>query len=458
MIGKRRIGQHSLLLASLLIALTICLPGCTGSEFQSNTNPSGTKLDNRMSTTSPKTTTSSIHPTNSTIKPTRQPRTATLISPDEKATITEMLKVIPDTLAPLSYIYYIEFTTWRKANGINNLNIYKDADGYPLEGGENRYINDVYLFQEGGNNFISYGTAPFISGMYPHSEKMLQSPIRTNNIGYGPLDVDQSIYAVSYLTNTDITRYEAIRGNFYPSAINQAASNTYYDLSSLPLVAEYDDMDIYTWDKEMKMERRFKPPAFDNLGQGRTLAVQEHEILGAIEAVNVYEMIKAKSGEANSTAINPRFQAIAGCLEKAGAASAVMSEMVLSYLNVKVTYKILNMTLGQDSIQLFENADSEAPLMGPYTAFASGLGLDEKGLFVLLVLNYDTVEMAENDGEVLKNRMAVGHNSMNFLWKEEIDASEVWVEGTSLCAKLRGNITGYWEDLLWSEPLLVRED
>jgi hypothetical protein len=86
------------------------------------------------------------------------------------------------------------------------------------------------------------------------------------------------------------------------------------------------------------------------------------------------------------------------------------------------------------------------------------LGIDEKGLFVVLALNFDTVEMAENDVEVLKNRMAASHNSMNFLWKEEIDSSEVWVEGTNLCAKLRGNITGYWEDLLWSEPLLVRED
>jgi hypothetical protein len=294
--------------------------------------------------------------------------------------------------------------------------------------------------------------------MYPHSERMLQSPIRTNNIGYGPLDIDQSIYAVSYLTNTDIIRYEAIRGNFYPSAINQATTNTYYDLNSLPAVAEYDGMDIYAWDGEMKMERRFKPPAFDNLGQGRTLAVQEHEILGAIEAVNVYEMIKAKSGEVNSTATNPRYKAIAECLEKAGASSVVISEMIMSYLNVRITYKILNMTLGQDSIQLFENADSEARLMGPYSAFAAGLGIDEKGLFVVLALNFDTVEMAENDVEVLKNRMAVSHNSMNFLWKEEIDSSEVWVEGTNLCAKLRGNITGYWEDLLWSEPLLVRED
>jgi hypothetical protein len=444
----------------IILAILASLTGCVNGQ-QLNTLPLGTTSGTQSTTsatTSTKSTSPSTNPNNSTVKPTKQPRTSTSISPDEKATITEMLEVIPDTLAPLSYIYYVDFASWRTKNSISDLDIYKDYNGYPLEGGENRYITDIFLFQEGENYFIPYGTAPFISGMYPHSERMLQSPIRTNNIGYGPLDIDQSIYAVSYLTNSDIIRYEAIKGYFDLTAISQATSNTYFDLDNLPQISEYDGLDIYSWNGEMNIQRILKPPIFDNLGQGRSLAVQQHEILGAIEAVNLYEMIGAKNGSVNSIATNPRFKAIVECLEKAGAASAMMSEMTLSYIKYKITLKNLNMPLNQKTIQLFEKADLEASLMGPYSAFASGLGIDERGLFVILILTYDSVEKAENDIEVLKTRIATSRNNLNILWKEEIDASEVWVEGTSLCAKLRGNITDYWEGFLYDEPLLVREN
>jgi len=97
-----------------------------------------------------------------------------------------------------------------------------------------------------------------------------------------------------------------------------------------------------------------------------------------------------------------------------------------------------------------------APLLGPYVAYAAGLGVDELGMFVSLALLYNSPELAGIDIETLETRLAEGYNTASRPWKLEVESYEIWTEGNVLCAKLRGEVIGYWDYFIGLEPLLVR--
>ncbi len=110
----------------------------------------------------------------------------------------------------------------------------------------------------------------------------------------------------------------------------------------------------------------------------------------------------------------------------------------------------------QQQEELFEKSALTAPLLGPYLAYAAGLGVDELGLFVALILVYDSPDLVEDDIPILKERLAAGYNTAKDPWAVEVTSSEIWPDGNTLCAKLRGNVTSYWDCFVGQEPLLVR--
>ena len=69
----------------------------------------------------------------------------------------------------------------------------------------------------------------------------------------------------------------------------------------------------------------------------------------------------------------------------------------------------------------FQESALIAPLLGPYSSFATGLGFDVEGLFVSVVLVYDSPEEAKNDITVLQKRLVSGMNSKHDLWKKEVE-------------------------------------
>jgi hypothetical protein len=454
--NESKVPKQVLLAISMMLILVYCLPGCT--DKGQRTNPSSILTKPGSQTTTLPASSSAVTTPQGGPTVSRPPKSQV---PYSHVSIAEMLMTIPDTLSPLAYVYYVDFAAWQNANGVDP-DSYRDFDGNALEGGENSYVYDMFLYPEGETQIVPFGKAPFISGMYPSDENMLESPVREIKIGYGPLDIQQSIHATSYplnstIDNMDIIRYEVVKGSFDMAVISQVISS-YSSSVDLPQISVLDDINICSWDGEMDFGRRFQPPIFDNMGQGRTLAFMPDIIFGSTKATYTYGMIGASRGELNSLADNLQFREIADNLEKIGAMSAVMSETILSYLQIKQILEDQNAPMDKKLTDLFANADREAPLLGPYKAFAAGLGYDELGLFVVLVLKYESSEMANRDADILKTRLESGRNSKDVLWKDELDSWEVWVDGYAVCARLRGKATGYWDDFLWTEPLLVREN
>ena len=408
-----KLGKLNLTLMSFLL-ISVILFGCTGG---SSSPPSTYSL--------PKTTISS--------------------SPTTTSRIMEMLEVVPDLPEVRSELWFIDFASLRKTYGID-LSKYKAKDGNPLEQGENDYIPDLFAgFELTGIP----GDIPFISGMGPVRLYADLSPIRTKNIGFGPLDIERSIVA-----GEPPNQFEAIKGVFDLTAIRRAIDK--YEEAKQPRLLTYKNVTVYDWGSEIRLSWRLSPPIFDQLGRGRKLAVQQYDIFGSTLMEYVQMMLDASHGQLTSLADNPQFRDMANYLAEMGAISALLTDFVQKPDNY--------LKLESPIAERFIKASQSEPVLGPYTAFATGFGKDEKGPFMTLVLIYDQPEQANHDVGVLRQRFAVGQTSKNTPWRELIDSSEVWADGRALCAKLRGHIVLIWARFSYSyargyldyEPLLIR--
>jgi|WetSurMetagenome_2_1015567.scaffolds.fasta_scaffold07965_3 hypothetical protein len=454
MISIKRTGQQFLYIVSLLSALVICLPGCTNNSQQTT----GLKTSTKPSSETTGTSASTSVPSSPTIHPTREIWPVNM-TPNLTGRITEMLKTIPDNMKiSQDQIWFIDFAAWNITLDLD-INDFRNPSGITTIDSEDKYIYDLILSSMNTEDWVRprwypwLGQPSFISGMglctnenYRDNGFLTSNKVRTKFIGYGPLDIECSILSSSIYKNTT-GNYEVIKGDFDITAISHSFDQYQEDYQH-PQVSSSYGINIYSWESDISnYDRSLSPPIFDFFGRGHTLAIQSDNIFGSQEPVRVDEMIEVSQGRMPSLADDPLYQELATKLENMGNMSAVIS-----------VDKILKPDLWPGKSSFFEKAASYALLMGPYTAFAAGLSVDEKGMFVSLVLLYESPDLAEHDIKVLKERLAAGTNSMNSPWAKEVDDSEIWADGNALCAKLYGNVTSYWDCFVHQEPLLVRGD
>jgi len=385
--------------------------------------------------------------------------------PDMTGRISEMLKDIPyETEGHVNNAIFIDYASWGKTLGIKP-DDYRSSQGYTTVESENKYIDDLILspyFYSSDTPRIGWYPwlewPPFISGMgsmwhnINDQSILTDMPVRTMNIGYGPLDVQRSIISPIFF-NGKQEIYEAIKGEFNIAAIDQAAK-IYSDGEHYAQISTYNGVNIYSWDEKQVEKRKLDPPVFDIRGEGATLAVQEYDIFGTKYAGAIDSMVDASQGKIKSLADDPVFQKIAYQLELMGTMSATMNH---SYLGLDY-YSGGTGEYSQELEKSFKEAALTAPLLGPYSAHAVGLAADERGLFVSIILVYETPTAAKSDVATLKERLAAGYNMTKDPWSKEVTSSEVWAEDNILCAKLYGQATYYWDRFLFEEPLLVRGD
>lgn len=449
-----------LLLTELLLLIVLCLPACTGTARPTT----GTRISGKPYTPPtgiPITTSKTPPPATAAAVPPRITLEPVNMPPDMSGRVSEMLKYLP-IVSGISngLVWYVDYIAWQETLGID-INGYRDDQGNISTLTENTYVNDLVLspFNTKDTTRTGWqpwlGRPPFISGMGLYMNifgqtQLLETPVRSINTGYGPLDVERSIWCSVFDGNT-IGTCEAIKGNFDAAAINRAVGN-YSSQSSATVWSNTNGVDIYSWDEVRIYERKLHPPFFDDFGQGRTLAIQSQEILGCIQAGRIDDMLAASQGKTKSLADSSLFQQLAAKLELMGAMSSVMSD----YFMIPDRSSGNGDTYTQQREELFKKSALTAPLLGPYVAYAAGLGVDELGLFVSLVLVYDSPDTAGKDVPILKERLAAGYNTTKDPWAVEVTFSEIWPDDVCLCAKLYGTVTSYWDCFVGQEPLLVR--
>lgn len=326
-------------------------------------------------------------------------------SPRKENSFLEMLKVVPDTQGTRFGVYISDHAKVRETY---------DIPLPPLDA-DNEAIMEYFMALAGHpSTGLRIAGASFVSGLGP--SRAYESPIRRQNIGFGPQDVDQDISA----GGPPLT-IEAIKGDFDLAAIEEAISRC--DESVMPDIVSYEGIVIYDWGPDIHRERRLMPPAFDNLGRGGAIAVQEDYVFRVLTLEAVEVMIDASQGRVTSLADNPDFSLMAEALWEMGAHSIFLSDRVV-------------------------DREEDAPLpqsllFGPRT-YGTGVGWRVTELagalraftFMAIVLVYDSPEEARSEvgGFIGRMQRSASFWTEEPWWRDIAGGYGVWVDGCTIRA------------------------
>ena len=364
-----------------------------------------------------------------------------------ESSFLEMLKLVPDTPHTRFSVYINDYARIRESYDIP----------LPPSDADDEAISEYIMALAGDPSAMAsdpsagrrLGETSFVSGMGPRAYAFY-SPIRRHNIGFGPPDVDQDISA-----GRPPIIFEAIKGRFDTPAIKQAVNR--YE-SEMPRFEQYEGITVIDWGyggNEIMLEKQLMPPAFDYLGRCRPLGVGDRYIFRAFDTNSIKAMIDASQGQLTSLADNADFSLMAEALSEMGAYSIFLTDQVPDLEYVELLVAELREIL-EESVTPEEVIAEAGQLLGPYRTYATGIGKDEEGALMTIVLVYDSPEEASSDVSVFEQRIEKGTSVWTGNpWRDLIDSWEVWADGRSLRAKLRGEIVRSWLALFYQRDTLL---
>ncbi len=380
-------------------------------------------------------------PTSSPIRtptPTLPPTTTSPSAP-EPSLYQELLRLIPDTPETRSAVYINDYVRLREVWGIPPLE--PDADERAMIDYLFKYLNRL----ETPDSELAQ-TATFIFG----------SRVR-QYLGFDLRDVDQSITAGEEIEPS--RHVGVLRGRFDPGAT--AEGITACSECPTPLREEYRGVSFYSWgtDSEEKPDQGLAPGAFDQSGRGRSIAVQGDRVFHTVATNTIKALIDASLGKQPSLADAEEFRLLVNGMTVLGA--------YIMYLTDKTQglNGILKARCGEES-QCSEELRTQLkgePVLSPYSAYATGVGKDEDGVYTALVLVHDDAIAAEANVNLLRQRIDAASTLFGTPWADEFDAirREFRFEGRVLLAKLHrpgSDAQPLWiRWVLSDDPLLLHE-
>ena len=344
------------------------------------------------------------------------------------STFFDLLNLQPEsalstTNAGQNYILLHDFAKIREAYGIS----------LPASNNENDINNyDLSIFKADSSLTINYtGGPPYLSLDWASgfNAQYLEVPaIRNNTVGYGPPDVGASIVSSIGL---------GLIGNFNPvatqSVFNQQSGWSQWTKDNFA-TQTYQNISINTWgdivgsDKDIHLLDRLQPPLFDQLGRICPIAVTQQNIFYSKSVTNIKSMIDSKIGKSNSLASQSKYASAARGLTELGAYSAIICND--SY-DVTPTFT--------DLAQLKSSDNGQDPLLKPYSAMGSGVGKDEKGIYIAIVLVYNDDKSAADNAKILQTRVDNGlynNGTTQVSGKQFFKDTQIKTEGNVVLAKL----------------------
>jgi len=301
-------------------------------------------------------------------------------------TFLELLKLQPDTAITTAdtghaYIVMNDFAKVRDEYGISlpSSNDESDIENYTMS----IFNADHSLGTAGPGYDYTWGSGFNIAYLQLHTYS-----IRSNNVGYGPNNVNASIESETGL---------GLIGKFDPQAA-QTDFNGQIGWSKWAkddfATENYQNVTINSWGDgtAVHLLDTSSPPDTDELGRAHPLAVTPANVYFSDTTVNIKSMIDANMGKSTSMADDPKYTSIAKGLTELGAYSAIISNDISS--------------LGLVDMSSLKASDTgTAPLLQPYLALGSGEGKDDNGLYLALVLVYNNNKSATANEEILKARI-----------------------------------------------------
>jgi hypothetical protein len=414
-----------LFFTGILVMFLSLMPACTA-QSDNASKPTTTLLSTPVPLTTtaiPPLTTTTISNTSTSIAPTQS-------TTSKPGTIQKLLKLMPASVMQDD----------RAVITINDYAKIRQLYGIPLPASDSEqdmtnYITSLYDAK------IAMGQRSYISGLDSYA---LKGPIRTQNVGFGAPNVDAEIF-----TGYPPTILNVLSGSFNPST----TKDVFNKQDGWPKSAKdkfssevYKNVTIYSWgsDDSQNFSVTLLPPDFDNLGRARPLAVTKNNVFYSNSIANIKSMIDLTSDESLALTSLPQYASIADGLTELNVYSA---------------------SIGKDARSGTKDT-SQSPLLRKYLAYATGIGKDEKGPYMALLLTHEDSNAAGDNAKILKTRIenvsisitSNGTTPVNQLWSKTVTDVQVYSKGNLVLAKLYTQNSGLWHTLDYGMyPLLLHE-
>lgn len=236
-------------------------------------------------------------------------------------------------------------------------------------------------------------------------------------------------------------------GRFDPQVTKDALSNQEDWMPSTQEkygIEEYRGVTIHSWGNglEPDLTARLTPPHLDYIGRAKPLAVTEEYLFHTPTMDLMRLMIDASQDKTKSLADLPEFSSVADALFEMNAYVAIIGDEQL--VNGDPDYE----------------GTYPGPRLKKFITFASGLGEDENGSYMILVIYHENSNDAKVNVSLLEQRIANTYlpNSGQLIQKLFTDI-DISVEGKVLKAKLYTTHIGGWASWVYEKaPLLLHEE
>ena len=165
-----------------------------------------------------------------------------------------------------------------------------------------------------------------------------------------------------------------------------------------------------------------------------------------------------RKGLRDSLAENEEFKLLAKAMDSMGAYAIYVSDhtetwqvdnlledIVTEYFRHQSEKPELGSTRFREAAQNIRKGMSKGGLLQPYNALATGVGQDERGLFMAVALVYDDSDDAKEDIPVLESRVQNGASMWaGRTWTDFFSGVELHSDGRVLLGKLRTDRSGMW--------------
>lgn len=337
-------------------------------------------------------------------------------------TINNLFKMMPATVmeAESATIYFNDLAKIRHIYGI------------PLPAsGSTQDIKNYYMqFRD-----IGMGDFGYLTGM---DDTIELRPNIVSTLGFGAPNIDADIHV-----EFPPRYYEILSGNFNPAATQdlfnkkEGWSKRVQDVYT---TENYQNVTIHSWGEgfSINLADALAPPHLDRLGRAKPLAVTENYVLYSNSVSDIKAMIDSYSGQNSGLLSLPQYSDISKGLTEMDVYGAIIAKDTL--------------------VPSKDAPDSQIPILRKYLAIASGIGKDEKGLYMVLLIANKDAETAKENANILKTRIdkvSITPGSLvappqQQLWKTNFTEININAKGNLVMAKL------YSEDVhLWRYPMMA---
>ena len=276
---------------------------------------------------------------------------------------------------------------------------------------------------------ISRDHMPWISGITDY----MFSASTFSTMGFDPRNVD-----IAAAGGKQPIVLEAVVGAYDPE-ITQASLAECADCMPHEEF-RHSGHEYYSWGEDFKgkLQERLAPPAYDYVGRGGRISVQQGRVLRAVNTEGIHSLIDAAAGAADSLWDSEDMRQVAQAMADLGAyavsyTEADMSLATLTPLNEKPRVEFI------PPIEYSVSRLTDPPALLPFRAIGSGYGLTslDKPPHRFLVVVNDSDETARVNAKRLAARLEEGVSlGRGIPFTELIQRIEMEIRGALLLVRL----------------------